>query len=390
LYRTPAGRQRMSAQLYPVLSSLYQGLREHNDTRDVLVIPHAHQKGDYRLTDPEMETLVEIMSGHGTFEWFARMYLNHGHMVGFVAASDDHIGKPGYSMPKSASMGQRGGLAAVFATEKTTDGIFDAMKALRTYATSGQRIIMDVDVNGSGMGQRARHRETRDINARIVGTAPIRSVTLFKNDHVLQEWSYNAVSGSELALSFYSESYPYHPDDNPRGWRHWRGSLEVSGATLQSARLMDLQNLSMQRVQQDPDNPNLVNFSTLTRGDHSTLLLTFDGPSDNASITLTLQPATETGSGPPQLRPHQRIAGQTVELSLAGSGSAVVTQDVGVDGYLDTISLSRQGEMPMEVELGHTDTLNPRQGDYYFFRVRQADEGLAWSSPVWVGGSPSR
>ncbi|MFM1896037.1 MAG: hypothetical protein RLZZ385_1111, partial [Pseudomonadota bacterium] len=121
LYRTPEGRQRMSAQLYPVLSSLYQGLREHNDTRDVLVIPHAHQKGDYRLTDPEMETLVEIMSGHGTFEWFARMYLNHGHMVGFVAASDDHIGKPGYSMPKSASMGQRGGLAAVFAQEKTTD-----------------------------------------------------------------------------------------------------------------------------------------------------------------------------------------------------------------------------------------------------------------------------
>lgn len=390
LFRTPQGRQRLPAQLYPVLSSLYQGLREQNETRDVLVIPHAHQKGDYRLSDPEMETLVEIMSGHGTFEWFARMYLTHGHMVGFVAASDDHIGKPGYSVPKSGSMGQRGGLAAVFAPEKTTDAVFDAMKALRTYATSGQRLILDVSVNGTAMGQRARYAESREIAGRVIGTAPIRSVTVFKNDHMLQEWSYNDVTGNDLALTFYSESYPYHPDDNPRGWRHWRGSIEVDNASLASAELVDLQNLAMQSLERDPADPNRLLFSTLTRGDHSTLLLKFDGPSDQAVVTVNLQPATETGSGPPQLRRHQRIPGGQAVLSLAGSTETAVSQDMSFDGYLDSITLSRQGSMPLETDFSLVDQANPRQGDYYFVRVRQADEGLAWSSPTWVGGSPSR
>ena len=65
------------------------------------------------------------------------------------------------------------------------------------------------------MGQQARYSESRQIAGRVIGTAPIRSITLFKNDHVLEAWGYNEVSGDDLALTFYSESYPYHPDDNP-------------------------------------------------------------------------------------------------------------------------------------------------------------------------------
>ncbi|MEX2132308.1 MAG: DUF3604 domain-containing protein [Pseudohongiellaceae bacterium] len=390
LFRTPEGRQRVASQRYPVLSSLYQGLREQNDTKDVLIIPHAHQKGDYRMADPEMETLVEIMSMHGTFEWFARMYLNHGHMVGFVAASDDHIGKPGYSMPKSASLAQRGGLAAVLASEKTTDAVFDAMKSLRTYATSGARMILDVTVNGTTMGQRAAYDETREIQGRVIGTAPIRSMTLFKNEQVLEEWGYNEVGGNDLALSFYSESYPYHPDDNPRGWRHWRGTLEVENATLASATLVDSQNLSVQYVRPDAANPNRVSFSTLTRGDHSTILLSFNESSADATVRINLETSQETGSGPPTLRTHQRIPGQSITLSAAMMENAQLIQSMSFDGYQDSITLSRNTSMPLEAEFSLTDSDNPRQGDYYFLRVRQADEALAWSSPIWVGGAPPR
>lgn len=390
LFRTPENRRRVPSQLYPTLSLLYQGLREQNAIRDVLVIPHAHQKGDYRMSDPELENLVEIMSMHGTFEWFARMYLNHGHMVGFVAASDDHIGKPGYSMPKNSSLGQQGGLAAVLAPDKRTDTLFDALKSLKTYATNGKRIIMDVTVNDTPMGQRARYRPERNIRGRVIGTAPIRSVTLFKNDHVLKEWSYNEVSGNDLALSFYSESYPYHPDDNPRGWRHWIGSIDISGAQLAGAELVDLQNPAVQHLEQDPANPNHLNFATFTRGDHSTLLLHFNGDSSAASVTVTLEDSDETGSGPPQLRRHQHIPGATVSLSARNRLDTAIVQDMSFDSYRDSISLSREGSLPLEVEFALSDKENPRQGDYYFARVRQKDEGLAWSSPIWIGGSPSQ
>lgn len=31
-----------------------------------------------------------------------------------------------------------------------------------------------------------------------------------------------------------------------------------------------------------------------------------------------------------------------------------------------------------------------RRGDYYFVRLRQIDGGMAWSSPVWIGGFSKR
>lgn len=387
LFRTPEGRDRVPSQFYGTLSRLYQGLRERYDTDDVLIISHAHQKADYRYSDPEMETLVEIMSMHGTFEWFGRMYLDHGHEVGFVAASDDHIGRPGYAQPRSFSLAQRNGLGAVLAGERTTDAIFDAMKNLSAYATTGQRIILDVNVNGTRMGQRAEYAKERTISGRAIGTAPIESITLFKNDDVLEEWHYVDANDDEIVLTFYSESYPYHPQDNPRGWRHWRGKLHIDGATVEDARLVDFQNLASQKLVRDG---NDIEFATHTRGDHSSIRLQLaDRPDADVTFRIELQAARETGSGPPRLRRHQSIEGRTIELSLP-QGASSVTEDVGVDGYRDTITLRRGGEMPSDVLFQHIDRSDPRHGDYYFVRVHQADEGLAWSSPIWVGGSPPR
>ncbi|XOV87805.1 MAG: DUF3604 domain-containing protein [Pseudomonadota bacterium] len=390
LYRTPENRNRTPSQHYPTLSSLYQGLRTNNKVDDVLIIPHAHQRGEYRYSDPEMETLIEIMSMHGTFEWFGRMYLNHGHEVGFVAASDDHIGRPGYAAPKSFSLAQRNGLGGVFAKERTSDAIFDAMKSLRAYATTGQRIIVNMDINGTGIGQRAPYADMRTITGRVIGTSPVRSVTLFKNDNILQEWQYISANKDELALSFYSESYPYNPQDNPRGWRHWRGTMEVVGGSVESAVLVDLQNLETQNLERNSDNPNKFTFMTNTRGDHSTIKLKMKGLSNTTRVRLTLADAAETGSGPPLLRRHQMIPGQSLELRVADMKDNAVTAAVPFDGYKDSIRLERGGTMPLEVDLSYVDETQPRHGDYYFLRVRQDDEGLAWTSPIWVGGSPPR
>ena len=173
-FRDADDRRRVPSQTAPVLSQLYRRLGNENDMDDVLIIPHAHQAGEYRLSDPNMETLVEIMSMHGNFEWFGIMYLNHGHEVGFVAASDDHLSHPGYSTPLRSGLAQRGGLAAVLAPEKTRDAIFDAMKDLASYATTGKRIILDVDLNGARMGTRTVYRAERTIRGRVMGTASDR------------------------------------------------------------------------------------------------------------------------------------------------------------------------------------------------------------------------
>ena len=400
LFRDAEGKDRVSALEYPTLSELYQGLHARYDPADVLVIPHAHNPGDYRQSDPQLEPLIEMMSMHGTFEWFVRQYLSHGHQVGLVAASDDHLSHPGYSAPNRNSLAQRGGLGAVLAPEKSRDAIFDAMKERRTYATTGDRIILDVTVNGTEMGQRGDYADSREVEGRVIGTAPIESVTVLKNDEPIWSRTYGVGRGrpadtEEWLLSFSSDATPLHPGDAPRGWRHWRGQLRANGAVLESITGTDLVNPTTQHVEIEPAR-NGARFATNTRGDTSSLRMTLSGIRPSASIVLDLEEARETGSAPPFFRPPADIPERRVRLTLSAGG---VDRAMPIDGYPDDrITLRRLiRNGPRDVSFSYTDEDNPRtddddprQGDYYYVRVRQVNDAMAWSSPVWVGGYPSR
>ena len=400
LFRDAEGRDRVSALEYPTLSELYQGLHARYDAADVLVIPHAHNPGDYRQSDPQLEPLIEMMSMHGTFEWFVRQYLSHGHQVGLVAASDDHLSHPGYSAPNRNSLAQRGGLGAVLAPEKSRDAIFDAMKQRRTYATTGDRIILDVNVNGTRMGQRGDYADEREVEGRVIGTAPIESVTLLKNDEPIWSRTYGVGRGrpadtEEWLLSFSSDATPLHPGDAPRGWRHWRGQLRLNGAVLDAVTGTDFVNPTTQHVELEPAR-NGARFATHTRGDASSLRMRLSGIRPSASIVLDLEEARETGSAPPFFRPPADIPERRVRLTLSAGG---VDRTMAIDGYPDDrITLRRLiRNGPRDVSFSHTDEDNPRtddddprQGDYYYVRVRQVNDAMAWSSPIWVGGYPSR
>ena len=391
LFRDTAGRTLVSAVEYPTLSQLYQELRARYDPDDVLVIPHAHNPGDYRQSDPELEPLIEMMSMHGAFEWFVRRYLAHGHRVGLVAASDDHLSHPGYSAPNRDTLAQRGGLGAVFAPERSRDAIFDAMKERRTYATTGDRIILDVSVNGVPMGQEAGYADTRAVEGRVVGTAPIESVALLKNDEVIWREEYAVGRGrpadtEEWLLSFSSGETPVHPGDAPRGWRHWRGELRVTGADLDAVSATDFVNPTTQFLEPTAGG---ARFATHTRGDRSSLRLVLSGIRPSVALVLDLEETRETGSAPPFYRPPAVIPATRVRLTLNAGGidRAMPAEDYP-DDRITLRRIIRDG--PRDVRFSHTDDDDPRQGDYYYVRVRQVNDAMAWSSPVWVGGYPSR
>ncbi|MHC4996008.1 MAG: DUF3604 domain-containing protein, partial [Planctomycetota bacterium] len=284
LFRTPrkpdgSPRIRQGQHTTPMLSDLYRNLQNHNDDRDVLVIPHAHMMGDYRYSHPDVEPLVEIMSMHGTFEWFGRKYIEHGHEVGFIAASDDHLSHPGYASPLTSGLSQRGGLAAVIAPQKSTDTIFDAMRAKRTYATTGQRMILDFNLNDAPMGARteAAYRRNRQIQGRVIGTAPIEHVAIVKNGQEVwrRDLTTEQPTGSHMMIRFASESEPL-AYDNPRGWRVWQGELTVRNAAVQNAVMTTFQNRQVESLETDSANPNRIRFRTRTRGNTSAILLELD------------------------------------------------------------------------------------------------------------------
>jgi hypothetical protein len=74
---------------------------------------------------------------------YARDAWKQGRRFGVVASSDDHMGQAGKPVK---------GLAAVFSSENTREGLFQSLKARRCYGTTGERILLDLRINGHEMG----------------------------------------------------------------------------------------------------------------------------------------------------------------------------------------------------------------------------------------------
>jgi hypothetical protein len=390
LFRTP-DRDIVGIHRANRLPELYRILAEENAPKDVLIIPHAHMAGDWKLNDPELEKLVEVYSMHGTFEWFGNYYLQSGFETGFIAASDDHRAKGGYAQGRPrASLAQRGGLAAVFAPTKTSDAIFDAMRSLAAYATSGQRIILSAELNGNRMGTRQESTEPREISCRVMGTAPIDHIDLIKNGEVVFSQSYSTAalsSDATVLIGFESSSEVFGEiRDNPRGYRIWQGTLTVEGARVVGLSTPGFENVYTDRAEIDPAAMNLIRFRTETRGRRDTMLLRLEGASAATSIRVRLEPTTEYGAAPPLVRPFAELPARDFRLRLSQLDDGRLEHLIQEGQHTDRVSLQViDPEGALDQDFSYTDLGAAADGDYYYLRVTQIEGGRAWSSPFWVG-----
>ena len=387
IFRTADNRLRVPLQEAPYLSSLYRGLAAQNDMRDVLVIPHAHEPGDWRQSHPQMEHLVEIMSMHGRNEWFGVMYLQHGHRVGFIAASDDHLSHPGLPTPLIRGLADSGGLAAVLAPRKTSDAIFDAMKDLAAYATSGERIILDYRLNGARMGTAIPRPEHCRITGSVHGTAPIDSITVVRSGKEI--WTKECLESSSLQtveLQFLSPTRPgIH--DSPRGWRQWEGTITVRGGSVAKISTPSLYNPRADVASVREDDSRVVDFKFATRGSEKGVILELDDATADTRIEVSLIANSERYTTPPAFRKPARLAAESFTFRLGDALTGKAKHDIHVEHFVDEVTLrSIDPRGSFDESFDFTDPVKPRQGEYYYVRVRQLDGGSAWSSPVWVGG----
>ncbi len=370
------------------LPALYQGLRRGWEPDDVLIIPHAHEAGDWTRSDADLERLVEVYSMHGSFEWFANRYLRAGFEVGVVAASDDHHAKPGLTPPPLAGGSQPGGLAGVLAAENDTDAIFDALRARAVYATSGQRILLAATVNGYPMGSRQPAGQKREIWSRVSGTAPIERIDVVRNGEVLMSRPYAAAPLTPhvfVQVVFESTSDPLGDEVlNPRGYRNWVGVLEVAGASLKSVRPVGLDHATRESVTIDPESPQEVQLQILTRGRADSILLELDGAGPATALRLRLEASLGTSSIS-SLLPGDEIPPIDLRIELGELRGSRVEYPLPVDGHADRVSVQFvDPDAPLDQELSYTD-LTGSAGDYYYVRITQLDGAHAWSSPFWIG-----
>jgi hypothetical protein len=133
--------------------------------------------------------VTEIVSVHGSSESFdsplpvrgmlegntVRDALARGYRLGFVGSGDSHDGHPGLVQ---LANGGSGGLAGILAEDLTRDAVLEALRARRSYATNGPRIVLDVTLDGRPMGASLPAGAGGTLAIRVAAPGPIEAVEL--------------------------------------------------------------------------------------------------------------------------------------------------------------------------------------------------------------------
>ncbi|KXJ87075.1 hypothetical protein Micbo1qcDRAFT_179326 [Microdochium bolleyi] len=116
-----------------------------------LLIPHVGgRRCNLAWHHPQLERLLEIGSAWGLFEWLLRDAVGRGWRMGVSANSDEHRGRCGGGVPGTAVFGTKGGLTGVLAAELSRGAVATALRARRTFATTGERLVGIVTARTGG------------------------------------------------------------------------------------------------------------------------------------------------------------------------------------------------------------------------------------------------
>jgi len=343
---------------------LYAKLAADNGAENVLVIPHAHNPGDWRAHDVAVQRLVEIMSKHGSFEYFGRRFLDNGYRLGFIAASDDHLGHPGYP-PKSYC---EGGLAAVWAERMDRNTIYDAMRDRHAYSTTGARIILDFSMNGVPKGGDVEDMSApRKYRARVIGTAPLLCVDLMGRGGFQRSWKIGAAPSTadnrRLRVAFHSktETLPEDGIRRPLGGEGWRGQVEFVGTEPSRVTPFGLERGAIADTISREESTSIVTVGCVTRGDEDGFVAELDSAAGGKLVF--------------------RFGDEQTEIALADippEGKTLSVSDVK-SIRLDWLA----PDPPRETTLEWEEPAPAEQGAYEYIRVTQVDGQMAWSSPIW-------
>ena len=384
----------------------------HGLDMPALAIPHhtAYKAGerakDWELHDPALSPVMEVYSTHGSSEGVGTPVpmdanpsmgprasggsfqdaLERGHRVG-VIASNDGGGLPG-------SWGD--GVAGLWATDLTREGVWDALTARRTYGTTGDRITLWYELDGEPMGSVVEADGPVTATVEVDCARPLDRIELVAEGRVRETYTH-------------ASRWEYPPADQPAtysvlielGWGptpeygDWHGTENQFDGEL-----------------------------TVTDGDLAAVQPRFNGWGqryDHAGDACSFSVTTERDS--PVYEPTQGFV-------CTVSGTAATTLSLALDRHEDvTIALGDLVEDTHVVaftddcydriaaEFGRTReeidnpdvayhnarkakfhpaapatacrttvefTDLPADRDHYYVRLAQRDGQYAWGSPVWI------
>ncbi len=363
------------------------------------VIPHhiGYKQGyrgiNWQTFTSEFSPVVEIISMHGVAEsndapypylhtmgprdWESTWHygLSLGHVVGVYGSTDHHSAHPG-------SHGR--GRMAVWATSLTRDGIWEAIRNRRTYALTGDRIVLAFSVNGEPMGAVLPATEERHIEVAVVGGGALDYVELLHNDRVIDHWSSHDLRFDDMSANS-SRRFKVHFEV---GWSEkdvvvpWQVELQVAQGQLVDVepRFRGHEILAPQAKEQAT-----YAFSCWEQLDQGVRFVTQTWGNPTGTTACTQGVCLEM-LGDESTLISGTVNGQPVQVSL---GRLMDGSYVGYLGGFLTPAYCFQRAVPKAEYAGRLSYLHhhmSEQRDWYTVRVRQKNDQWAWSSPIWVAG----
>ena len=385
-FRDGSGSEIVDAQ---DLSALRSTLRDHPG--GALLIPHhvGYARG-YRgiawdAFDPELSPVVEIVSFHGSAESCdgpvpylhamgprderstARHAWRRGLRFGVLGSTDHHNAAPGaYGF----------GRVGAWLTRLDRDGLWDALRARRTYALTGDRIALAFSVDGAVMGETVRSERERHLAVAVRGGSGIEYVEVLHDERVIHRESV-LPQPYRAGLAKVHVQVGWGEADRPVPWDvelrvrdgdlidvepRFRG-IYPSAAPGDGS---DHAPHTLERVGVDT-----VRFTTHTHPNPLSALPAMEG--------LCLEICGDAAT-----RVDATVNGQRVDVPLRDLSEGDRSHHLG--GFVSpAIAFGRavpETEFATAFDLPHHSV--GADTDAYRVRVRQRNDQWAWSSPIWV------
>jgi hypothetical protein len=352
--------------------------------KDCVVFAHIGGRyADIKMShDARIERSVEVHSDWGTFEWLLHDALEQGYRVGILANSDGHKGRHGASHPGASLFGAYGGLSCLLANDLTRAGLFDALRRRHHYATTGCRLVLDVQASfdaeaklhdddpqlgptsstparAAMMGDILRSTdEAVDLMVEALASAPVERLEIRNGLEVLETWRpYDETSlGRRIRVIWEGSEY------RGRGRQTiWDGGCALTDNAFEGITPINLWNLDKRLVQ---SGPATLTWEALTTGGFGGFDAWLADPRSGALRIDTPLVKCEV--------PIADIGLEDLLFEAGGIGRRIRVFRLPDDNPHRRLRLSRR--IPLK-----------STGDNALYVcLTQEDGHLAWSSPIYV------
>lgn len=359
-------------------------LHNHYRGTDTLITPHVGgQHADLQWHDPQLEPALEVVSTHGTFEWFLLESISRGYRMGFVGGNDCHTGRPGDDRPGHQQRRYaKGGLTGIYAADLSLDSVLDAIRRRRCYATTGARIRADSSVEGHFMGEEFTTKKQPVFEVDAAGTAPLERIDVYRGlDLIHSEKVFPGRSHNKVRLTWSGASRM-----SSYSGIVWKGVVRVAGSGIGTVKPL---RFDSPRSRWRKVDEHTIEFYSWACGYTSGLEIELDEP-ENAAVSVAFESSLIIGE---KFGGHGETAPRRMALAVADSGAV-------------TVKMSEMADEPVSLEMGHLDRrvsiercpdpgrldaaisvadAEPKPGfNAYWARITQLDQEVAWLSPVFV------